>query len=80
MVSLFPMVKFSLNNRVRKLLWNGEITTITGGIAESDSMMDRNGVITTIAGTGKRGFKGDGQLATSARMFELSNKCISIQE
>ena len=85
------------NYRVRKLLRNGQITTIAGvadlrnqseamelncpySVVVSSSYqvyisewfghrikkIDQCGVISTIAGTGKRGFDGDGQLAVNA--------------
>ena len=31
--------------------------------------IDRHGIISTIAGTGKRGFSGDGQLAIHAQLY-----------
>jgi len=35
--------------------------------------IDRNGIISTIAGTGKKGFNGDGQLATNASLHNPSS-------
>jgi len=83
---------------VRKLLRNGQLTTIAGTVdsgnqgdlsnelndphsvvvSSSDQVyisewyghrirkIDRNGVMTTIAGNGERGYNGDGQLAVNA--------------
>ena len=91
------------NHRVRKVLRNGQITTIAGtgirgyngdgqlatnaqldcpySVVVSSSAqvyilefsrirkIDRNGIISTIAGTGNEGFNGDDQLATHAHLY-----------
>jgi len=93
------------NNRVRKLLWNGQIVTIAGTgihgcngdgqlatdaqldhpctvvVSSSDQVyisefngcrirkIDRRGIISTIAGNGKGIYNGDDQLATNAHLY-----------
>ena len=92
----------TLNQRVRKLLRNGQIVTIAGNgsmgydgdgqlatdaqldfpaqvvVSSSDQVyissgnsirkIDRNGMMSTIAGTGEAGYNGDDQLAIHAKM------------
>ncbi|KAG2374636.1 hypothetical protein C9374_010655 [Naegleria lovaniensis] len=93
------------NNRIRKIMKNGKITTIAGNVIEeyngyiqvttkvqvrgpysvfvssndevyiADNYNHRirkimkNGMITTIAGTGIEGYNGDNQLATNAQLY-----------
>ena len=48
-----------------------EATTACGKI-------DTNGVITTLAGTGERGYSGDGQLATEAKLDFASGLAVDM--
>ncbi|EFC47557.1 predicted protein [Naegleria gruberi] len=56
------------NNRIRKILENGNIITIAGNGTHGFNGDNENGNIITIAGNGIHGFNGDNGLATNARL------------